>query len=66
MSHTHAYLYPCWVRVTKKMSKRSEVELDLKDEESSTSREEKTFLVDEAVITKISRLKKSNKFVKEL
>lgn len=38
--------------------KRSEAELDLKNEESPLSREEKAFLVEEAAITKISRLKK--------
>lgn len=42
----------------KECQKKGKGELDLKNEESSLSREEKAFLVEEAAITKISRLKK--------
>lgn len=42
----------------KSVKKKGKGELDLKNEESSLSREEKAFLVEEAAITKISRLKK--------
>lgn len=55
---SHDYLYPYWVCVPKKVSKKSEGELDLRNEESSLNREEKAFLVEETAITKISRLKK--------